>query len=114
MRSVACVVGLMVAMAISTAETIWSRLDRSADNTGRSALIQDLPRTGVTPRQVVDQLRSELTPAIRFALIFVLGEYDEQALASLRDSATKLILDWYENDVDPGVHGAIAWLLGRW
>ena len=93
MRSVACVVGLMVVMAISMAETTWPRLDRSADS------------TAVTP--VVEQLRSRLTPAIRFALILVLGEYDERALASLRDSATKLMLDWYEHVLDPGVHGAV-------
>jgi formylglycine-generating enzyme required for sulfatase activity len=114
MRNVAWALVLVAAVSVSAADELWSRLGRATDNTERTALIHDLPRTGVTAQQVVDQLRSELTPAIRFALILVLGEYDDHALASLRDSATKLMVDWYENDVDPGVHGAIAWLLGRW
>jgi formylglycine-generating enzyme required for sulfatase activity len=73
-----------------------------------------MPTTGVSAREVLDRLRTELSPGIRFALILILGEYDETTLSSLRDSTAKLLLDWYENDVDPGVHGAIAWLLERW
>jgi hypothetical protein len=31
-----------------------------------------------------------------------------------RRSASDLLLKWYEEDVDPGVHGAVAWLFGQW
>src|SRR5262245_58270970 len=114
MRNIAWALILAAAVSVSAGDDLWSRLGRSADHTERTALIHDLPRTGVTAKTAVAQLRDQLGPAIRFALILMLGEYDETTLSSLRESATRLMLDWYENDADPGVHGAIAWLLGRW
>jgi formylglycine-generating enzyme required for sulfatase activity len=105
---------LAAAVSIAATDDLWSRLDRSADNTQRTALIRDLPGSGVTAPQVLEQLRTNLSPGIRFALILVLGEYDEATLSALRDATKTLLLDWYEHAVDPGVHGAVAWLLGRW
>ena len=32
---------------------------------------------------------------------------------SLHDSVSGLLLKWYAQDVDPRVHGAVAWVLGR-
>ena len=48
-------------------------------------------------------------------MILTLGGYDGETLAaSLRDSVSNVLLKWYAEDVDPGVHGAVAWLFGNW
>lgn len=111
MRSIAWALVLVTAVGLS-ADEFWSRLGRSTDNTERTALIHELPRR-LGAQKLVDQLRTQSSPGIKFALVLMLGEYDEAALSSLRDFVTRLLLDWYEHDVDSGVHGAIAWLLGR-
>ena len=48
----------------------------------------------------------------RRGLILALGEFTgEQLPADVRGPATVQLLRWYRNDPDPGVHGAIDWLL---
>ncbi|MDB4517048.1 formylglycine-generating enzyme family protein, partial [Crocinitomicaceae bacterium] len=55
----------------------------------------------------------ETDTSIRRALILSLGEYE--SVSSLdRDSWTKRLLDLYENDPDPGIHGTVEWVLRRW
>jgi formylglycine-generating enzyme required for sulfatase activity len=106
---------LATATAVSTAQDIWSLLDRGVDNTRRSSLIQEIPGTGPGAERLVERLLVETTPAIRSSLILALGGYDAATLAaSLRQSAVNLLLTWYAEDVDPGVHGAVAWLFGQW
>jgi formylglycine-generating enzyme required for sulfatase activity len=48
----------------------------------------------------------------RRALILALGDYGpEQLPAEVRQPVVALLLRWYRDDPDPGVHGAIDWLL---
>src|SRR6185503_7934569 len=106
---------LAAATAVAMAQDIWPLLDRGVDNTRRTSLIHDMPRTGPSAERLVEQLVAETTPAIRSAMILALGGYDGETLAtSLRDSVSGLLLKWYAEDVDPGVHGAVAWLFGHW
>jgi formylglycine-generating enzyme required for sulfatase activity len=64
------------------------------------------------PRQLVARLEEEPDRSARRALILALGDYSGERLpAALRQPLTRKLLDWYEHDPDPGIHGAIDWLL---
>ena len=93
----------------------WPLLRFSPDPQARSFLIHLLGPAGVDPRALVNRLRADLEPSIRFALILSLGEIPDSAWSSeLRASVAALLLEIYERDPDPGVHGASKWLLRRW
>jgi formylglycine-generating enzyme required for sulfatase activity len=67
---------------------------------------------GVEGRLLVRQLEQESDTSVRRALILALGEYGAKQLPSdVRDPLTARLLEWYQNDPDPGIHGAIDWLL---
>jgi formylglycine-generating enzyme required for sulfatase activity len=93
-------------------EPLWPLLRHSPEPTRRSYLVQRLAPLGVEARLVVERLEAEPDPTARRALILALGEYGpDQLPAVLRRRLVPRLLDWYRNDPDPGVHGAIDWLL---
>ncbi len=93
----------------------WSLLRFAPDPQARSFLIHALGPAGIAPERVVERLAGEVDPSIRRALLQALGEVCEPDLpAGLCDRAVGLMLDLYENDPDPGVHGSAKWLLRRW
>ncbi len=71
-----------------------------------------MKKLGVDPAVLVERLNVEKNDSARRALILALGEYESGELpTSLRSSLVKKLLTWYRDDPDPGVHGAIDWLL---
>jgi formylglycine-generating enzyme required for sulfatase activity len=61
---------------------------------------------------LIEQLKAETDASARRALILGLGEYGpEQLPGPVRREVTALLLRWYRDDPDAGVHGAIDWLL---
>jgi formylglycine-generating enzyme required for sulfatase activity len=67
---------------------------------------------GVPASTLIARLQTERDVSIRRALILALGEYTEKDLAAkVRAPLVKKLLGWYRNDPDPGIHGAIDWLL---
>ncbi len=78
----------------------------------RSYLVRDLARRGVGAADVLKRLDEEKDASARRALILALGEYTaEQLPVGQRSALVPKLLDWYRNDPDAGVHGAIDWLL---
>jgi formylglycine-generating enzyme required for sulfatase activity len=65
---------------------------------------------------LVARLKSHPEVSERRALILALGEFPEDRLpASERQALTPLLLKQYRDDPDPGIHGAVRWLLTqRW
>jgi formylglycine-generating enzyme required for sulfatase activity/tetratricopeptide (TPR) repeat protein len=104
-------VGLAL-LKLGDAEAVWPLLRHSAYPEARSRLVLRLGPAGVEVATLVDRLLAEQDVSVRRALILALGEYrDEQVPARLRERLVTTLLDWYRRDPDPGVHGAIDWLL---
>jgi formylglycine-generating enzyme required for sulfatase activity len=95
-------------------EAVWPLFRHSADPTRRSELLARLATRGVEVRPIVDRLLAggEKDVTARRALILALGDYTaEQLPPEVRGPLTRKLLAWYRDDPDPGVHGAIDWLL---
>ena len=61
---------------------------------------------------LIDRLAEEKDASIRAGLILALGEYPAESLpAAVRAALVPKLLSWYRDDPEPGVHGAIDWLL---
>jgi formylglycine-generating enzyme required for sulfatase activity len=94
--------------------SVWNLLRHAPEPDARSLLIQRLAAFRVDARQLAERLRQEQDPSIRQALILALGDYaPEQLPADLRQDTVPRLLAWYRDDPDPGIHAAIAWLLGH-
>jgi formylglycine-generating enzyme required for sulfatase activity len=67
---------------------------------------------GIDPRLLVRRLEGEKDASARSALIVSLGEFTgEQLPQEVRRPLVDKLLGWYRDDPDPGIHGAIDWLL---
>lgn len=96
----------------SKAEEVWPLWRHGPDPTVRSYLVERVGWLGVDPRLLVRRLQEEKDVSARRALIVALGEYtDKECPPSVRVPLVKRLLSWYRDDPDPGVHGAIDWLL---
>ena len=94
---------------------VWPILQHRADPSGRSYLIHRVAPLDGDPNQVVAQLDVQSDVSIRRALILTLGEFSEQQFPLAgRVEAIPRLLDLYANDLDSGIHGAIAWTLTHW
>lgn len=102
-------------LKMSRSENVWPILKHRPDPRARSYLVHRCSPLNVSPDSVADELVRQMDCSTRRALILVLGEYSEQQLHVLeRAKWTSRLLEYYENDPDPGIHGAIAWTLKRW
>jgi formylglycine-generating enzyme required for sulfatase activity len=96
-------------------EKVWPLLKHSPDPRARSYLIHRLSPLGAEPRAIVKRLEEEKEISIRRALLLCLGEFGEKELPQAqRDGLIPKLLDLYRHDPDPGIHGAVAWLLRQW
>ncbi|QDV45963.1 Serine/threonine-protein kinase PrkC [Stieleria neptunia] len=91
--------------------SVWNVLE-SSDSPGiRTEVIAKLGPFGCNPSPILDRLASETDTGARHAMILALGHF------SLSHRQQSRLLDqlehWYVNDPDPGMHGAIDWLLRR-
>ncbi|HVS37256.1 MAG TPA: SUMF1/EgtB/PvdO family nonheme iron enzyme [Gemmataceae bacterium] len=100
--------------ALGQPDAVWSVLKHSRTPDARTVLIHGLATHGADVQALIDHLETEEGPSIRAALILALGEYPEKQLPPrIRAALTPKLLAAYRDDPDPGVHGAIDWLL-RW
>ncbi|MEW6302884.1 MAG: protein kinase [Verrucomicrobiota bacterium] len=94
---------------------VWPLLSRSADPTARSYFIHWVNLLGSDSTWLVKQLHETTNAPVRSALILSLPQLDESQLPpSARQSLTARLVELYETDPDPGVHGAAEWLLRSW
>ncbi len=97
---------------LGESEPVWPLFRLGPDPEARSQLVWHVGLLGVDPRLLKERLEQEKDLTARRALIVSLGEYTaEQLPAEVRQPLTEKLLDWYQNDPDPGIHGAIDWLL---
>lgn len=95
---------------LGRAEMVWRLLRQSRDNTRRTYLIRELG--AVDPAILIQRMEAERDVSIRRALILSLGEFSGGQLpATARARLLTKLLGWYRNDRDPGIHGAVDWLL---
>jgi formylglycine-generating enzyme required for sulfatase activity/tRNA A-37 threonylcarbamoyl transferase component Bud32 len=99
-------------VALGEPDAAWPVLRRSRTPDARTVLIHALAPRGADPRILIRRLQKEKDASTRAALILALGEYTaEQLPLEVRAALTPKLLSWYRIDPDPGVHGAIDWLL---
>jgi formylglycine-generating enzyme required for sulfatase activity len=99
-------------LRLGEAAPAWPLWRHTPDPTVRSFLVQRARLLGVDPRLLVERLRQEKDASARAALILALGEYTAKELPpAVRRPLVPTLLRWYRDDPDPGVHGAIDWLL---
>jgi formylglycine-generating enzyme required for sulfatase activity len=90
----------------------WPVLRHTPTPDARNYLVRELAPRGVDAALLVRRLDEEKDVSARRALILALGEYGEQQLSEAkRGPLVGKLLDWYRNDPDAGIHGAIDWLL---
>jgi formylglycine-generating enzyme required for sulfatase activity len=96
-------------------ENVWPLLKHQADPTMRSYLMERLGPSGVDPKVLLVQLEEEKEVTVKRAILLSLGEFglDRLSLADRRNHLGRL-LKLYQDDPDPGIHGATEWLLRDW
>lgn len=98
-------------LRMDQAARVWPLLRHSPDPRVRSRIIHRLSPMGASPEALVTQLDQEQEVSIRRALILCLGTFPSVSFADVANSLTKKLLGLYENDPDPGIHGAAGWVL---
>jgi formylglycine-generating enzyme required for sulfatase activity len=104
----------LASLMLGQEERAWKLLRHDPDPRICNYLIHRIAKVRVDPRTVMRRLQSEPDASARMALLLTMGEFENDRLTStsgkeLLTVATNL----YSNDVDPGVHSAAWWLLGR-
>jgi serine/threonine protein kinase/formylglycine-generating enzyme required for sulfatase activity len=96
-------------------EKVTPLLRHRPDPTVRSYLIDRLASGGVEAQALTVLLGAEQEVSVRRALLLALGEYgqDGRPLPEQEVWAPRLA-ELYQTDPDPGIHGAVDWLLRRW
>ena len=94
------------------AEQVWPLLRQGPDPGRRTYLLHAFGPLGTKPDLLLQGLESETDAGVRRALILSLGEFTREQLPDeRRNPQVGKLLQWYRDDPDPGVHGAIDWLL---
>ena len=102
-------------MIMGKSDKVWELLKHETDPTRRSFLIERLGPGGVDPKVLIAHLEEEPDVSIKRAILLSLGEFglDRLSLAE-RQNLGPPLLQLYEKDLDPGIHGAAEWLLRQW
>jgi serine/threonine protein kinase/formylglycine-generating enzyme required for sulfatase activity len=98
-------------------EKVWPLLKRNPpdDPRVRSYLIHRLSPLGADAGAIIKRLDMEPDITIRRALLLSLGEFSEGQLSTdARTSLLPKLKELYGNQADPGLHGAVEWLLRQW
>ncbi len=102
-------------LAMGQGEKVWPLLKHSPDPTLRSFLIDRLAPGGVDPRVLLTRFDQEQDLSIKRAILLSLGEFGLNRFPRVeRENAIPKLLQLYRDDPDPGIHGAIEWLLRQW
>jgi serine/threonine protein kinase/formylglycine-generating enzyme required for sulfatase activity/energy-coupling factor transporter ATP-binding protein EcfA2 len=99
-------------LKMNRADNVWPLLMQSPDPRVRTYLIHSLAPLAVDVAILVRRLDEEPDVSSRRALLLCLGEFDTtQFSAAQRQAMIPKLLDLYRNEPDPGLHGAVEWLL---
>jgi formylglycine-generating enzyme required for sulfatase activity len=96
-------------------EPAWPLLRHSPDPSRRTYLTQHLGPYGIDVAVLLERLHMETDVSARRALLLSLGEYPPgQTPPARRQELVSGFVQDYRDDPDPGIHGAIEWLLRQW
>jgi eukaryotic-like serine/threonine-protein kinase len=102
-------------LRLGVREPVWPLLKASQDPSVRSSIVNWLSPLGGDAQPILQRLEIEPDKTIRSALLLTLGQFTEAQLppAQREPLIPKLLAD-YESKPDPGLHGAVEWLLRKW
>ena len=70
---------------------------------------------GVDPKVLLVRLEEEKETSLKRAILLSLGEFGVDRLSLVeRRNHLRPLLKLYQDDPDPGIHGAAEWLLRQW
>jgi eukaryotic-like serine/threonine-protein kinase len=99
-------------LKMNHAAKAWPLLKFTPDPRARSELVLHLAPLDVDLALLLRRLDEETDISSRRALIVSLGDFDARRLPDTqRQAAIAKMLDLYQTAADPGVHGAVRWLL---
>jgi serine/threonine protein kinase/formylglycine-generating enzyme required for sulfatase activity len=99
----------MALLRLGGAEAAWPLLRHRDDPSTRTELIHEMKRFGLDPSAVFSQLLAKQDKPSRLAVILSAGEF--AIPEAERFLTVPGFLEWYRWDPDPGIHGALDWLL---
>jgi formylglycine-generating enzyme required for sulfatase activity len=101
-------------LRLGRAEAVWPLLRHRPDPRLRTYLVARLGPLGADAGTLLRRLDAAEVSEKR-ALILCLGDFGPQTLpGAQREGLIPRLLQWYETDPDPGIHGATEWLLRQW
>ena len=109
----------VAALQMGAFNSVWPLLNhsldpkKSSDPRLRTWIITRINQIGAPLGSVASQLKVETIDSIRRAMILILGEAPESAKID-RNTIKDMLISWYENDPDPGIHAAAGWTLRQW
>jgi formylglycine-generating enzyme required for sulfatase activity/tRNA A-37 threonylcarbamoyl transferase component Bud32 len=106
-----------VLLSLGESELVWPLLRFPAgDPSARSYLLERLAGIGVDPLALIRRFREEPEISGKRAILIALGDFPvSDGWAVEREGLAKELVTLYRNHPDPGLHGAIDWLLRqRW
>ncbi len=107
-----------VLLTLGESDTVWPlfRFPADGDPSTRSYLIERLKGIGADPVALIRRFREEPEISAKRALLIALGDFPVwPGWAGEREGLAKELLAMYREHPDPGLHGAIDWLLRqRW
>jgi formylglycine-generating enzyme required for sulfatase activity/serine/threonine protein kinase/class 3 adenylate cyclase len=107
-----------VLLALEDAEAVWPlfRFPVDGDPSARSYLIERLAGINADPVSLIVRFRDEPELSAKRALLISLGDFPMSPVwAGDREGLAKELVTLYREHPDPGLHGAIDWLLRqRW
>jgi len=115
----------VVLLCLGQGDKVWPLLRHPAhpqakaygfsDPRVRSYLIHRLSPLGADPGAIVKRLDEEQELSIRRALLLAVGDFGvEQFSLAQREALLPKLLQWYQDNPDAGLHGAVDWLLRVW
>ena len=103
-----------VLVALGEGESVWPvfRFMKDGDSSARSYLLKRLAAVGADPLALIGRFDAETDVSAKRALLVALGEFPLDVVpAGEREELTKRLRVLYREHPDPGLHGAIDWLL---
>ncbi len=103
-----------VLLALGEFEAVWPlfRFPADGDPSTRSYFLKRLAAISVDPVVLIHRFRDEPLVSARRGLLIALGDFPlTDRWAGERDTLTMKLLRLYQEHPDPGLHGAIDWLL---
>jgi formylglycine-generating enzyme required for sulfatase activity/tetratricopeptide (TPR) repeat protein len=98
---------------LADTDPVWGLFPHSTDPRLRSFLIHRLGELGVDPRVLMKRLETESSTSARRGLLLALGETTASGKFRPDRGLIDDLLDQYRLQPDPGLHGALDWLLRR-